>query len=359
MILMDAQQCRSRWTGGRAAFTLIELLVVISIISLLISLLLPALSSARRSGQRVACLAALKPLAQANAAYGVDNEDWIIGAPGGSGGYLSGAAAGFGPAVQRWDFMGPMASIMGLSLAESDGSATAVAQRFNDTRSNPAFLCRANNFLSNHFSGPNAGTNRMVSYNTTRYQLFIRASSGDEAGFPGDGSGTSWYNNQHEENLPMDWKPVASRIGVPANKVFCADGSRYTTANTSDGITLPDYDLGANASWGGAFSDVGPYSTFSRSWDRARAPMNGYIGKIDGRSFAFRHSTSSNVAVGAKADAYKGNFVYHDGHAETLGDMQAANPHLWLPAGTMLGPAALYPDVLAHWNITDTFRIGS
>lgn len=357
---MHARRSRNRRTRGRAAFTLIELLVVISIISLLISLLLPALSGARRSGQRVACLGALRPLAQGSAAYGTDNEDWIIGAPGGSGGYLAGAAAGFGPAVQRWDFLGPMATMMGISLAESDGTSTAVAQRFNDIRTTPAFLCRANNFLSNHFSGPNAGTNRMVSYNTARYQLMIRAGSGAEAGFPSDKApGTSWYAGNHEERVPSDWKPVVSRIGVPANKIFCADGSRYATANVSDGITLPDYDLAANASWGGAFSDPGAYTIMSRSWDRARAPMNGYRGKIDGRSFGFRHSTSAAVAVGAKEDAYKGNFVFHDGHAETLGDLQAANPHLWLPQGTMLGPARLYPDVIAKWNITDTFRIGS
>lgn len=201
----------------------------------------------------------------------------------------------------------------------------------------------------------------MVSYNTCRYQLFVRAENGAEAGVPADGTtpGLSWYNNTQEERLPSDWKPVASRIGVAANKIFCGDGSRYAQANTTFGITLPDYDLGANGSYGGAFSDTGAYTTWSKSWDRARAPMNGYIGKIDGRSFGFRHSTSANVPVGAKADAYRGNFVFYDGHAETMGDLQAANPHLWLPQGTMLGPSGLYPDVIARWNITDTFRIGS
>lgn len=351
---------RRRAGNRRLAFTLIELLVVISIIALLISLLLPALSSARRTGQRVACLGGMKPLAQGSAAYGSENEDWIIGAPGGSGGYLSGAGdVGFGAAVQRWDFMGPLAQSMGITLAESDGEPTATARRFNDIRSSAAFLCRGNAFLSNHFGGPNAGTGRMVSYNTSRYQLFIRAGSGEEAGFPQDkGDGLSWYDNGHEENLPMDWKPVVSRIGTASNKVFCGDGAQFSRAHSGEPITLPDYDLSCQGSYGGAFSAAGPYTKFSRSWDRARAPGNGYRGPTDARVFGFRHSTSASLPTGAAANAFKGNFIFHDGHGETLGDLDASNPHMWLPQGTDLGPASMFADVLARWNITDSIRIG-
>ncbi len=46
---------RSRCLAGRPGFTLIELLVVVSIIVLLIAILLPALASARRSAQAIAC----------------------------------------------------------------------------------------------------------------------------------------------------------------------------------------------------------------------------------------------------------------------------------------------------------------
>ena len=56
----------------RRAFTLIELLVVISIIALLIAILLPALSSARESARTTQCLANVRSLGQAYAAWNTD-----------------------------------------------------------------------------------------------------------------------------------------------------------------------------------------------------------------------------------------------------------------------------------------------
>lgn len=58
----------------REAFTLLELLMVISIIALLSALLLPALSTAKEKGRRAACLSNLRQVAIATRLYMDDHE---------------------------------------------------------------------------------------------------------------------------------------------------------------------------------------------------------------------------------------------------------------------------------------------
>jgi prepilin-type N-terminal cleavage/methylation domain-containing protein/prepilin-type processing-associated H-X9-DG protein len=56
-------------SARQRAFTLVELLVVIGVIAILIAILLPAISRARKSAQRTACLSNLRSLSHAMVMY--------------------------------------------------------------------------------------------------------------------------------------------------------------------------------------------------------------------------------------------------------------------------------------------------
>ena len=330
----------------RGGFTLIELLVVISIIALLISILLPSLTGARRTGQRIACMANLRSIASGMAEYATDNESWIIGSPAGSGDYLRGESSAFGPAVQRWDFQGPMASLWGMGFTLPDqGDQGGVIKRFNELRTSRAFLCQANKFLSTHFSGPDAGTNWMVSYNTTTTLLCV------------DGGTETGMDQCIGVDPPPNWRPSVDRIGVASNKAFCADGARFANR-----VIRPDYALEVDARFGGAFSNVAPYldvgANHNAGWDRGRAPGNNARTTIDPRFYAYRHSTGQ-PPVGAKADAYKMNVAFFDGHVETQGDFKSALPYQWLPQGTELNTGDLWLDVKRQLRLPGQITIGN
>ncbi|GMU34702.1 MAG: hypothetical protein AMXMBFR20_25740 [Planctomycetia bacterium] len=328
-------------SASRRGITRIETLLLIVSLSFAAAAVVPERGSMDRRKQRQECAYRLGLLAKASSHYSMANDGWILGSPNSSGAYLLNRTVAYGPAVQVWDFMGPLAEFYGLgfTLPPESGSQAAIAERFNQIRNSEVFHCPANGFMASGYPSPggvDAGTGPMISYNTARNQLFL----------PGNVDvGVQSIGTSANVILPAGYLPKIDRLGDLSRKVWSADGARYSTIEIQ-----PDYDLAVRASFGGTFSDAGSYSKSSRSWDRRRAPGNGSLSRTDARHYGFRHS-DTDPPVGAPAEAFKHNLAFYDTHVETQGDLTSTNPHQWLPVGSTLHSTDIWRDTILHFGL--------
>jgi len=300
------------------AFTLIELLVVVSIIALLISILLPSLKQARDQAKLVKCLAHQRAIGQASTGYQTDYEDWLPGSPGTSGLLLikqysdrpSDAVDIPEPPVQIWDWAGPLAADqMNMSLPVNR------AERFQDL-STGVFECPANRLRTVAWPPQPAGSAfdrpyRQISYHTIRQFMYFA----DEHGSP-----TSWavFPTGWPVHLAPGYKPRIDRVGTPSEKVFIADGSRYTTQEG----TL-DFSISWDAGYGGAFSDGGPTLP-----DRpGEFYLRSYWRTDPARRYSYRHGPNKEPGLAV---------TYYDGHSGYMSEKKSRWPDPWWPKGTVI-----------------------
>lgn len=322
----------------QAAFTLTELLVVIAIIAVLIAMLLPVLSNVQRQSRTIACASSLRSLAHAMQVYASQYHDYIPGGPNTTGLPL------FHPPFNNaycpdissiWDYQAPLARTLGLEFNRGPKRAERV-ERFTSLLRHRAFRCPDNQVTATAFTGaggPSFSPTTWTSYAaaTTFHYLNNRTAPG-------------WYTTgqgrapDYATPAP-EYAPKVSRVGNASKKIFLADGGRFI------GVDGPNMDLAVRASYGGAFADVGAWSKFSRAWPRENAPGNGPAGP-DSRLYSFRHGTREH---GRPANAYRLNVAFFDGHVECLGDLDAANPDLWAPRGSVLYPSEAHPDVYQRY----------
>lgn len=331
-------------TDRRHGFTLVELLVVIGIIALLISLLLPALNKARRSAQAIACASNIRNILGAMQMYAAENKGYFPGGPGSSARFL------FNPSwsknstysdfncpdiIDVFDWMSPLAHYMGIHY-DAGASSNSRLSRFETLRRTNVFVCPSNDILAGPYSGSSlaCSVGLVPSYNTAMmFQLM-----------PGGTGGSNGVTQAYATDLcspPRGYAPKLNRVGRTSEKIYIADGAHYSSQTI-----VPDIDLSYTSSLGNCMSDIGAFTTTTKAYDRTAAPGNGGIGSsgFDARTFAFRHGT---LTLGAAGGAYRLNAGFFDGHVESLDDMTASNPALWLPTGSTYSPTGydkLWPD---------------
>jgi prepilin-type processing-associated H-X9-DG protein len=335
------------WLVG---FTLVELLVVIGIIALLISVLLPALSKARKSANTIACASNLRQIVQAMMIYVSQNNNYIPGGPQSSGAFLcappTGTAIAWNPnfnasncpgICQTWDWQSPIASVMGVSFNQA-ADQTSRFQRFYFLNAYGVFTCPENQFLSFQYNVTTGPVVQMGSYVTSMAFLLANPPY-TKKGYLSDPDSQQFTNTSYLQ-LPSGYAPKITKIGPSSAKIYIADGAKY-----SDPDALPNYDLTYNgADIGGAYSDVGAYDIYSTSWNRGAATGNTevyYSGPYDSRIYAYRHG---NQTTFGKTNSYVFNAGFFDGHVETLGDLQGADPAYWAPTGSLIANTEMATD---------------
>ena len=320
-------------------FTLVELLVVIGIIALLISILLPALSKARAAANTVACAANIRSVCQAMYAYAAEYKGSIAGGPNTSGAFLLDPNGTISEdncpgIIAIWDWMSPIATSMGITFNTGAGTQDRI-DRFVQLANFKGFRCPSNDFTVVAYSSPAIPVTQMPSYTTAAIFHFIPSSSTTP--------NLSFYVGkkypQRYYTVPGGYSPKLSAIGAASQKAYIADGGRWNNGQNPS----PDADIAFQATVEAcSFTDVGVFDKFSRSWLRGNAPGNNGNLAFDSRAIGMRHGSST---PGGVANSYRMNVGFFDGHVETMGDLDAANPAIWMPRGSTTTGSEVYADV--------------
>lgn len=344
------------------AFTLVELLVVIGIIALLIGILLPTLSQARRSAKGIVCASNVRSILQGMILYANEFEGAIPGSAWTSGRHAFGRDAS-GQAVSNYnltgvshinDWQAPIARMMGIEFNEGKFIGDR-RERFAQLMQLDEFSCPENDLIGTPEPGglsfsSDGSAMRLNSYVTAvnfMYKHNHRGTNSD-AGWDVGQIGETYARTDY--NPPQGYFPKLTKVGNSTQKVFIADGAKYSRPDLP-----PMIPFTFRFDYGGAYGDRGPWQVFSNAWNREHAPGNatsaGFNGEIDARFYGFRHGRGIDRG---SADSFKFNVGFYDGHVQAMGDLEGSDPAMWNPSGTTLGivPGRVYQDVI------DTYYAG-
>jgi prepilin-type N-terminal cleavage/methylation domain-containing protein/prepilin-type processing-associated H-X9-DG protein len=307
----------------RCAFTLVELLVVIGIIAVLISILLPALGKARNTAQSAQCLSNLKQIGIAYRMYANVNKDYLP--------YILN---------RSWNsYIGPQAEgnrlYWYLALTPFMGKNVDLAKV---DRGRLSAVFKACPTWSQWFDANDMSNEWRPGYGQN---LYMFAGEYTDKRVPMGSSGRRWsstwptgpnvgIDSQLEVNAGNVNSPDSNdagcigivkitSIGKPASRIIAGDATQYwmgvgfyNSSYASLGIPRElalDFNR-ANQLPPGAANDAALYAT--TGWS------GGHPNRHGGSFADCRYDTK-----GAKAKQAIANYLYADGHAETLSYVEA------------------------------------
>ncbi len=311
-------QANASRRARRRGMTLVETGVMLVCVVVLLPLCLAAVGGTREANRERMCAHRLGKLGGAVLQYAIEHEGQLPGSPGTSGAVLVYNYAGVPQdtsavpeaPTQTWDWAAPLATYLDVELDPNR------AVRWDQLRQGH-FWCPSNDFVSlpyyNGSVGPTGefGATRMLSYNAMRNFLIFGPSVDIDEPW---GPYADWNELPGSTEIPQMYTPNLSAVGSLSEKVFLADGSRYT--NEMGDV---DHPIGLLANAGGAYADGGP--TQNDNWLRS------YLRWLPEKAKSYRHQ---------HGEIYGINALHFDGHVAWFSETVSRHPRWWYPSGTTI-----------------------
>ena len=309
---------------GQVGFTLVELLVVIGIIAVLVGVLLPALAKARRAGQTAACLSNLRQLGQAYHMYANANRGYLpYCAYPGWGPFMTDPPGT--PVIHWFEALAPYVGGKTIEFDKTTGNRISPLPAIFDRGGCPNW--DRNSMNLGNFSD-------FVGYGQNLTLFFDAGSKNSPVGSAGRATQVIWGETTYVWTglEPGDYKADPNTTNQPSTKGTAVGTVKLAQLRPAQKVLLN----GDSTNW---FIFVEKSGLLNQTWAWVKPPHNSVLQTLPGIAFDSgapnRHGGPANqlecwggvgganytptpFAIRGTPGKGKANYLFVDGHAETL-----------------------------------------